>query len=88
MTRYEYTDGEPYDGPVIELADGRILTGPTFTENSRKLIKVEDDGGERSRELHKASPKEKAVQQGKGGSKGRKGGPVVSKKSPKASPTL
>ena len=70
---YAFRDGTPYDGPVITLPDGRILSGETFTANSQRLMEVED-GGQRSGELHETSPTEEVVQQSKGRSKGRKAG--------------
>lgn len=84
---YAFRDGTPYDGPVITLPDGRILSGKTFTANSQRLMEVED-GGQRSRELHEASPKEEVVQQSKSRSKGRQSGSMVSKKGAKASPSV
>lgn len=87
MPKYQFRDGTPYDGPTITTPDGRIMSGATYTSDSKRLVERQD-GGERGRELHEASPKKEAVQQSKGGSKGRKKRPVVSKKSAKTSPAL
>lgn len=87
MPKYQFRDGTPYDGPTISMPDGRVLSGATYTRDSKRLVEVKD-GGERGRELHEASPKKETVQQSKGGSKGRKKRSVVSKKSAKTSPAL
>jgi len=87
MPKYQFRDGTPYDGPIITLPDGRILSGLTYTTESKRLVEIKD-GGESSRELHQTSVKEKIVQPSKGRSKGRKKRPVVSKKSAKTSPAL
>ena len=87
MTKYQFRDGTPYDGPTITMPDGRVLSGETYTRNSQRLVEV-SDGGERSGELHEASPEKAPVQQSKAGSKGRKKRAVVSKKSAKTSPAL
>ena len=87
MPKYQFRDGTPYDGPIITLPDGRILSGETFTTNSQRLMEVED-GGQRSGELHETSPTEEVVQQSKGRSKGRQSGSVVSKKGAKTSPSV
>lgn len=100
---YQFRDGTPYDGPVVTLPDGRVMSGATFTPDSKPVIdmgklksipanefvKIEvDDGSERSGELHEASPKKASVQSGKTRGKGRKTGSVVSKKSAKAGPSV
>lgn len=87
MPKYQFRDGTPYDGPTIKTPDGRILSGATYTKDSKRLVEVKD-GGERSGQLHEASVEETPVQQSKGGSKGRKKRSVVSKKSAKTSPAL
>ena len=87
MPKYQFRDGTPYDGPTFTMPDGRVLSGATYTRDSQRLVEIED-GGERGRELHKASPEKKTVQQSKGRGKGRKAGSVVSKKSAKTSPAL
>ena len=87
MPKYEFRDGTPYDGPYFIMQDGRVLSGATYTTDSQRLVEIED-GGERSGELHKASPKKAPVQQSKTRGKGRKSGSVVSKKSAKTSPSV
>ena len=87
MPKYQFRDGTPYDGPTIQLADGRVLSGASYTRDSQRLVEIED-GGERSRELHEASPEKKAIPKSKSGSKGRKSGPVVRKKSAKTRSTV
>lgn len=87
MPKYQFRDGTPYDGPTITTPDGRIMSGATYTRDSKRLVEVKD-GGERGRELHETSPKEKTVQQSKGRGKGRKSGPVVGKKSAKTRSTV
>lgn len=87
--KWQFRNGEPYDGPTITLPDGRVLSGETFTADSQRLIPRENENGsERSGQLHEASPEETPVQQSKARSKGRKKRSVVSKKSAKASPSL
>lgn len=83
MHKWMYPDGTPYDGPVVFTPDNRVFTGETRTRDSVKVIPYEEakDGSKRSGELHKTSDAPKAVQPNKGGNKGRKSGPVVSKKS-------
>ena len=87
MPKYQFRDGTPYDGPTIKTPDGRILSGLTYTAESKRLVEIED-GGERSRELHQTSIEETPVQQSKTRSKGRSKRSVVSKKSAKTSPSL
>jgi len=87
MTKYQFRDGTPYDGPTVSLPDGRVLSGATYTRNSKRLVEIED-GSERSGQLHEAQAEKKPVPKGKAGSKGRKSGPVVGKKSAKASPSV
>lgn len=87
MPRYQFRDGTPYDGPTITTPDGRVLSGSTYTADSKRLEEIKD-GGKRGGELHEASPEEKVIQPSKEGSKGRKKRSVVSKKSPKTRPAL
>jgi hypothetical protein len=87
--KYQFRDGTPYEGPTINMPDGRVLSGATYMPDSRRLIPMEiQDGGERSGELHETQVEEKPVQQSKAGSKGRRSGSVVSKKSSKARSTV
>ena len=87
--KYQFRDGTPYEGPTINMPDGRILSGATYTPESRRVIPVEiEDGGERGGELHETQVEEKPVQQSKAGSKGRRSGSVVGKKSSKARATV
>ena len=37
---YQFNDGEVYDGPIITLPDGRVVSGATFTPESRRLYEV------------------------------------------------
>lgn len=37
---YQFNDGEVYDGPTITLPDGRVVSGATFTPESRRLYEV------------------------------------------------
>ena len=37
---YQFNDGEIYDGPTITLPDGRVVSGATFTPESRRLYEV------------------------------------------------
>lgn len=87
MSKYQFRDGTPYDGPTIKTPDGRILSGATYTAESKRLVEIED-GGQRSRELHQTSIEETPVQQSKTRSKGRSKRSVVSKKSAKTSSAL
>ena len=87
MPKYQFRDGTPYDGPTITMPDGRVLSGATYTRNSQRLVEIED-GGQRSRALHEASPKKEVVRESKASSKGGKKRSVVSKKSAKTSPSL
>lgn len=87
MTRYQFRDGTPYDGPYFIMQDGRVLSGATYTRDSKRLVEMED-GGERSGELHEASVEEAPVQPRKARGKGRKPRSVVGKKSAKASPAV
>lgn len=87
MPKYQFRDGTPYDGPTIKTPDGRILSGATYTAESKRLVEIAD-GGERSRELHQTSIEETPVQQSKTRSKGRSKRSVVSKKSAKTSSAL
>ena len=87
MAKYQFRDGTPYDGPTITTPDGRIMSGATYTRDSKRLVEI-SDASERGRELHETSVKEKTVQQSKGRGKGRKSGPVVSKKSAKTRSAL
>ena len=87
--KYQFRDGTPYEGPTIKMPDGRILSGATYTPESRRVIPVEiEDGGERGGKLHETQVEEKPVQQSKARSKGRSKRSVVSKKSAKTSSTL
>ena len=38
---YQFNDGEVYDGPTITLPDGRVVSGATFTPESRRLYEIE-----------------------------------------------
>jgi len=38
---YQFNDGEVYDGPTITLPDGRVVSGATFTPESRRVYEVE-----------------------------------------------
>ena len=87
MPKYQFRDGTPYDGPYFIMQDGRVLSGASYTSDSKRLVEVQD-GGERSRQLHKASVEETPVQQSKTRSKGRSKRSVVSKKSAKTSSAL
>ena len=87
MPKYQFRDGTPYDGPYFIMQDGRVLSGATYTRDSKRLVEMED-GGQRSGELHEAQTEEKPVQPRKARGKGRKSGSVVSKKSAKASPAV
>ena len=87
--KWQFTDGTPYEGPTIQMPDGRTLSGATYMPNSRRVIPMEvKDGGQRSGELYETQAKKKPVQQGKTRGKGRRSGSVVSKKSTKASSAL
>jgi hypothetical protein len=86
---YQFRDGTPYEGPTINMPDGRVLSGATYTPESKRLIPVEiEDGGERGGELHETQDEKEPVQQSKARSKGRRSGSVVSKKSSKARATV
>ena len=37
---YQFNDGELYDGPIITLPDGRLVSGETFTPESRRIFLV------------------------------------------------
>ena len=87
MTKYQFRDGTPYDGPYFIMQDGRVLSGATYTRDSKRLVEMED-GGQRSGELHEASVEKAPVPASKSRGKGRKAGSVVSKKSAKASPSV
>lgn len=87
MPKYQFRDGTPYDGPYFIMPDGRVLSGATYTGDSKRLLEIED-GGERSGKLHETDIKEAPVQQSKARGKRRKAGSVVSKKSAKASSAL
>lgn len=80
MPKYQFRDGTPYEGPTIKTPDGRILSGATYTKDSRRLVEVQD-GGERSRELHKTEDEKKPVPKNKVGKQGRSKRSVVRKKS-------
>ena len=87
--KYQFRDGTPYEGPTIKMPDGRILSGATYTPESRRVIPVEiEDGGERSGELHETQDEKEPVQQSTARSKGRRSGSVVGKKSSKARITV
>jgi hypothetical protein len=87
--KYQFRDGTPYEGPTIKMPDGRILSGATYTPESRRVIPVEiEDGGERSGELHETQDEKEPVQQSKARSKGRSSGSVVGKKSSKTRITV
>ena len=83
MPKYQFRDGTPYDGPTITTPDGRVLSGETYTSESKRLVEM-DDGGERGRELHQAEDAEKPVSKNKVGKQGRQKRSVVSKKSANA----
>jgi len=87
VPKYQFRDGTPYDGPYFIMQDGRVLSGATYTRDSKRLVEMED-GGQRSGELHEASVEEAPVQPRKTRGKGRKPRSVVSKKSTKASPAV
>lgn len=38
---YYYSDGKPYSGPVCTLPDGRIVSGKTYTTESRRVHTIE-----------------------------------------------
>ena len=80
MPKYTFTDGTPYEGPTINMPDGRILSGATYMPTSRRVIEVQD-GGQRGRELHKTKDEEKPVPKNKVGKQGRSKRSVVGKKS-------
>ena len=84
MAKYQYRDGTPYDGPVVQTPDGRFMTGETYTRDSVRVVEIED-GSERSRELHKTQDEETPVRESKGRGKGRSPRAMVGKKSSKAS---
>lgn len=42
MTSYKDSDGNPYVGETITLLDGRILSGSSYTRNSKRLHIVVD----------------------------------------------
>lgn len=87
--KYQFRDGTPYEGPTINMPDGRVLSGATYMPDSRRLIPVEiQDGGERGGELHQTQVEEKPVQQSKARSKRRGSGSMVGKKSAKARATV
>ncbi len=87
--KYQFRDGTPYEGPTINMPDGRVLSGATYMPDSRRLIPVEiQDGGERGGELHQTQVEKKPVQQSKARSKGRRSGSMVGKKSAKARATV
>ena len=87
MPKYQFRDGTAYDGPYFIMQDGRVLSGASYTRDSKRLVEIED-GGQRSGELHEASVEEASVQPRKTRGKGRKPRSVVGKKSAKASPAL
>lgn len=35
--KYYFYDGTPYEGPTCRLPDGRIVTGKTYTTESRRV---------------------------------------------------
>lgn len=80
MPKYQFRDGTPYEGPTIKTPDGRILSGATYTKDSKRLVEVQD-GGERSRELHKTEDAKKPVPKNKSRKQGGSKRSVVSKKS-------
>lgn len=87
MPKYQFRDGTPYEGPTIKTPDGRILSGATYTKDSKRLVEVQD-GGERSRELHKTEDAKKPVPKNKSRKQGGSKRSVVSKKSAKTSSAL
>lgn len=40
---YHTRDGKVYQGPVVKLPDGRLMTGETFTSESIRVVEVEED---------------------------------------------
>ena len=80
MPKYTFTDGTPYEGPTINMPDGRILSGATYMPTSRRVIEVQD-GGERGRKLHKTEDAKKPVSKNKSRKQGGSKRSVVSKKS-------
>jgi hypothetical protein len=42
MTKYKDNNGNPYVGETITLLDGRILSGSSYTRNSKRLHIVVD----------------------------------------------
>jgi len=38
---YQFADGEVYNGPIIILPDGRIVSGATYTPDSKRLYEIE-----------------------------------------------
>lgn len=37
---YQKRDGKVYQGPVVKMPDGRLMTGETFTSHSERVIEV------------------------------------------------
>jgi len=38
---YQFADGKVYNGPIIILPDGRIVSGATYTPDSKRLYEIE-----------------------------------------------
>jgi hypothetical protein len=36
-TEYFFADGTPYKGPTCDLPDGRVVSGKTYTTESRRV---------------------------------------------------
>ena len=43
MTKYTFRDGTPYEGDTITTPDGRVLSGSSYTRNSKVLVAVVED---------------------------------------------
>ena len=80
MAKYTFTDGTPYEGPTINMPDGRVLSGKTYMPTSRRVIEVQD-GSERGRELHQTNNEKEPIPKNKVGKQGRRKRSVVGKKS-------
>ena len=40
---YHTRDGKVYQGPVVKLPDGRLMTGATFTPESIRVVEVAEE---------------------------------------------
>tara|TARA_R110000796_G_scaffold90977_1_gene195038 strand:- start:446 stop:715 length:270 start_codon:yes stop_codon:yes gene_type:complete len=80
MAHYTFTDGTPYEGPTINMPDGRILSGATYMPTSRRVVEVKD-GSKRSGELHEADNAKEFIPEDKVGKQRRGKRSVVRKKS-------